>query len=185
MLRTYSSEQLGSIIKKCDRLKNRHLTDKKLCRFAKDSSKCYDYLYELSNFNFQKYENDWLICMITLFSRFSEWIRRCSWGRCCSCCGSRPRSCIWLALLRQCWMARAFPSFIPNKLPIGFQLRCWREGRVEHRACNYRRSRCLMEGFPWLLIRAISVWRVRTAGKVLVCRYCRQFFWGALMVFCW
>lgn len=55
---TYSSEQLVGIIKKCDRLKNRLLTDKKLCRFEKDSSKCYDYLFELSNFNFQKYESD-------------------------------------------------------------------------------------------------------------------------------
>lgn len=53
-----SSAQLGSIIEKCDRLKGRLLTDKKLCRFEKDSSKCYDYLFELSNFNFQKYESD-------------------------------------------------------------------------------------------------------------------------------
>lgn len=53
--RTCSSEQLGSIIKKCDRLKSRLLTDKKLCKFEKDSSKCYNYLFELSNFNFQKY----------------------------------------------------------------------------------------------------------------------------------
>ena len=58
MERTMSSDQLLGIIKKCDRLKTRLLTDKKLCRFEKDSSKCYDYLFELSNFNFQKYEND-------------------------------------------------------------------------------------------------------------------------------
>lgn len=50
-----SSDQLLGIIKKCDRLKTRLLTDKKLCRFEKDSTKCYDYLFELSNFNFQKY----------------------------------------------------------------------------------------------------------------------------------
>jgi hypothetical protein len=57
---TVSTDQLFGIIKKCDRLKTRLLTDKKLCRFEKDSTKCYDYLFELSNFNFQKYENDWI-----------------------------------------------------------------------------------------------------------------------------
>ena len=50
--RTMSSDQLLGIIKKCDRLKTRLLTDKKLCRFEKDSSKCYPFEISLSSFYF-------------------------------------------------------------------------------------------------------------------------------------
>jgi hypothetical protein len=52
-----SAQSLGGIITKCDRLKTKVLTDKKLSRFEKDTSKYYEYLFELSNFNFQKYEH--------------------------------------------------------------------------------------------------------------------------------
>ena len=51
-----SSLTLATIMTKCDRLKSKVLTDKRLNRFEKDAGKCYDYLFELSNFNFQKYE---------------------------------------------------------------------------------------------------------------------------------
>ena len=51
-----SSVTLSTIMTKCDRLKSKVLTDKRLDRFERDAGKCYDYLFELSNFNFQKYE---------------------------------------------------------------------------------------------------------------------------------
>jgi len=44
-------------MKDCEKLKYNVLTDKKVCKFIKNAGKYYDYLKELSNFNFQKYEN--------------------------------------------------------------------------------------------------------------------------------
>ena len=45
-----------NIITKCERLRRGVVTNKKLVQFQKDAGKCYDYLFELSNYNFQKYE---------------------------------------------------------------------------------------------------------------------------------
>ena len=54
---TASQDQLQSIIKDCEKLKYKVLTDKKVNKFIKNASKYYEYLRELSNFNFQKYES--------------------------------------------------------------------------------------------------------------------------------
>lgn len=58
MSRSESVSEVSAIIKKCDRLKCNVLTDKKLNRFQKDAAKCYEFLNELSRFNFQKYEQE-------------------------------------------------------------------------------------------------------------------------------
>jgi hypothetical protein len=55
---TASHDQLQTIIKDCDKLKNKVLTDKKVGKFIRNAGKYYEYLRELSNFNFQKYENE-------------------------------------------------------------------------------------------------------------------------------
>lgn len=52
---TASQENLQVIIKDCDKLKNKVLTDKKVSKFMRNAGKYYEYLKELSNFNFQKY----------------------------------------------------------------------------------------------------------------------------------